>query len=266
MAEITGKSLPSFSLPAPSDTLLQPVVITTKAQTQAQVFSSSSYLNTEIKVDNNRVSTNQTPMTDSWQVSLFLMLVLGYYMFVLYRYMPLFSTVFRVGFSLKKTLTLYEIQNNEQTVLVAHCRVLTVMLISMVGYNLIQVEGQIQPFAVIGAIVGAVFVMQLYKWAVLKICDVMSESGDVFIFMSQVRNHTFILVSIIGIPVGVVASIYPGDNYIVIFSLILLWLYAITRILILFLNCGFGVLRWIVYLCAVELLPVSYLVAIAQRL
>lgn len=266
MAEITGKSLPSFSLPSPSDTLLSPIVITTKAQSPSQVFSSSSYLNTEIRVESNHLSPTEAPTTESWQISLFLMFVLGYYMFVIYRFTPILSSIFRVGFSLKKTLTLYEIQNNEHSVLAYHSKIFTVILMGMFTYNLIPLTISVQPLILIGIIMGSITVMQLYKWLVIKLCGAMSESGDFFTYLSQVRSHTFILTSIIGIPIAIVASIYPGDNYAVILPLLLLWVYAIVRILTLFINSGFGVLRWILYLCTVELLPVSYLVAIAQRL
>lgn len=248
-------------LPPLSDTIIQPTSTIQKAHNAAEIFSSSSRLSTET---DSRIATNQLSATpQTWQSSVFLALVLCYYLFIFYRHPKNILPILNISFSMKKTLTFFEIQNNDQINLTRHSTILSLLTISI--YALSMTQHRIDSMLLPAIVISSVSIWFIYKFIILNICTVFSDEKDVFQDFKKIVNHSTSIFAIIATPIIIASAIDQTDSTIATVTMITLWIYYSLRILVFFVNNGFGGLQWFLYLCAVELLPISFAVAIATR-
>lgn len=235
-----------------------------RAADASELFSSGSTLNPSL----HDMSTSFAPIshiTQSWYISVFIFLVLGYYIFVTYRYRRELDTTIRVSPSIAKTLKEYEQRNNVQHQLDFHAFVLLLLSITLTAMEFLTDLLSESPMVVTGLIMAAAAAIFLFKYFIVGLCQIVSNDRPRFLSLSHLSIHTVTIVALIYTPIAVAAATNTTQNEAILGILLLAWIYYIIRLFILFVNNGFGKLQWFLYLCAVEMLPVSFILALAAR-
>lgn len=259
-----GKPLFEFSYVPMPDSLLVASSLE-RAVSPSEIFSSSSVLNAELAVESGDIAMIAHSFV-AWQVSVFLLFVLFYYSFVVYRFQgPMLSTLFRVALSTKKTIKAYEVKSNEQNSLTFHGTLLSILMFSCYAIAYTHVTVNAYPLVMLSAAVLISILFCIYKYLIIVIAQYFSDSKVFFASLEAINRHTITLWGVLIAPVAVASAIVNTDSHMAIWIYLCLWICYIWKIFKLFVSNGFGGLQWILYLCTVELLPVSFLVALVVK-
>lgn len=259
-----GKPLFDFSYTPMPDSLMV-VNPLERATIPSEIFSSSSVLNAELAVESGDIAM-VTHSLIAWQVSVFLLFVLFYYAFVVYRFQgPILSTLFRVALSTKKTIKAYEVKSNEQSSLTLHGTLLSILMFSCYAIAYTHVTVNTYPLVMLSAAVLISLLLCIYKYLIIIIAQYFSDSKEFFASLEAINRHTITLWGVLLTPVAVASAIVNTNSHIAIWIYLCLWICYMWKIFKLFVSNGFGGLQWILYLCTVELLPVSFLVTLVVK-
>lgn len=240
---------------------LQPLV---KVHSASEIFSAGSTLGAQMTPD---IAPHAlvVQITQPWEISLFILLTLCYYIYILYRYWDVIPTTFRVAMSVGKTLNLYQQQNNEQKRFGINTFALFIMSLTVTVVEVSDNFINATPILFVGIVFVALCLLFTFKYIAVTICRSFSDDKPAFHDLNRINLHTISLFSIIYTPIAIAAATGDSQNTMLLVIVAVLWIYYIIRLFGLFMQRGFGKLQWILYLCAVELLPSSYLIAMAFR-
>lgn len=235
-----------------------------RASAASEIFSSGSVLNPEI-IPNSADQLHTIIHTSiSWQVSLLLLLTLSYYLLVLYRYRSNLPTLIRVTTSLKQTLMTFDAQNNEQIAFGVHSYMLLTLGLTITGVEYSQQMINTSPL-ILPIIFGSVLGLLASKAIALMLCQLFSDDKETFHHIRIINGHTASLVAIIYTPLAAAFASNLNQNMLLIWILAAIWIFYILRILGIFIKSRFGKLQWILYLCTVEIVPISLIIALALK-
>lgn len=234
-----------------------------RADSPAEIFSSRSTLGTEITPQGDLQPA--VPTSQPWQISIFLMLVLCYYIYVVFRHRSIIINVLRISTSVGKTLSAYESRNTAETQLASRSMALCMLALTTIAISLGVSVNQMHVLATLGVIMAAMAALFIYKYVIISICAKFSDNKTPFSNISRINSHSVTLLAIFYTPVAIATCIDQHDSRFALYILAALWIYYAARLFKLFITNGFGKLQWILYLCTVEILPVSYLIALSVQ-
>lgn len=238
-----------------------------RADSPSEIFSPSSTINPELTqhIQIEPKELEQRPSTDF--LTPFIILLLIYYIYTLYRFRENITTPFRTAFSINKTLIAYKTKSNAQTQLGWHCTLLFIgslalTMISLVFQFRLDLKLELSLWLIFLITMGVAGLYLLYRYAVIGITRILGADKTATDNIRAINRHTITLFITIFTPFSLIASFSSTSLALKITLLTILWLYYLIRLGIILKKSGFGKIHWLLYLCAVEFLPVSYIIAI----
>lgn len=235
------------------------------ASSAAEIFSDGSYIAIP-GVDGELLKASQEKTaTQHWGNSLIITAVLFFYIFFIYTFSRHYGHLFAGAISAVKSLHKYEAENRERVKLFVLNNLLIFVFYTFICYNILDYFDLFEPLDTLAISGGAVICVATFQLIAEVVIDIFGSRERRSLSLWRLRNiHTTTAV-MVAMPVALTLSIDKTSLWLFVGLFVSVWLYRATRFLSLFLRRGFGVFSWILYLCAVEIMPISYLVAISMR-
>lgn len=257
---VYGKQLFPYAIPVVPDTawLLHP------AGSAAAVWGPRSTVAPELRPREPVHTVDAAP--EPWQTSVVLVVVICFYCYLLNRFRrDMMSCLRNIG-NIEDTLTLMEGQGADFAYFLRSGIALAVVS----GAALIMVWLELQLPAVesyylfFGA-VAAFLLVALYRRIAFGVMRWLTDSKNLFDEITFINRIDIVFIAIFYTPLAIIVGI-SGRLFvlgtIVMAGLILYHFVALYRY---FRLRSFSKLQWILYLCTVEILPVSFIIALAIR-
>ena len=204
----------------------------------------------------------------SWQFIVYLLLILFFYSGVIFRYRTPVKELFKSAFSLQKTLNFYEMQSNDMAALLRYGVILIMLSVAAIISDTVLRLGTVDPrqaYIAVGAALALTAAIAVFRAAAIGAMRMMSDSGEVCKRLRFLNRHFMTAAGITITPLIVTAGLAGLPLDILPTPLALLLLYHFGRLLKYFISNEFSVLHWFLYLCTVEILPVSFIFALIAR-
>lgn len=244
------------------------------AGSAAEVFGQSSALNPDVMLRSDEV-LSCVAVTHAegypWYMTLFFLAISCFYFYYIWRFRGEMLAGFRSSFSQQRLEASFESRSIEQMHYLRYSRLLIAVNLALVALSLIRYDvfadsGMMIPsdlFFILA--LSGLCLVGMYRYLAIKVCGWFTEDSTLLERLSFLNKLNFAIVSVVFTPVAIAMVLDRGVVFIGLAILCLLTMYHLLRIIYYFIVCRFGLLQWILYLCAVEIFPLSLLLVLASR-
>lgn len=208
------------------------------------------------------------PVKNYWTGVVIAIIIVCLYNFILYRYRRNITAVVKISGNIENSLTMLHEQPTGNSSFLFSGAVLTILstvliLFAWFGEANLQFDGPLwHIFAGLGASIGAVLLyISITTWLIRWVADARDQIRQIR-FLSSCNAAVS---SIIMAPVILVIAMSEQFFELGVIICAGLYLFHVFTLYKYFAVSGFSKLQLILYLCTVEILPVSYIIALAVR-
>lgn len=229
-----------------------------------EVWGAGSSLSEELRPREavHRVEAGPEP----WQTSVVLVVVICFYCYLLYRFRrDMMSCLRNIGHT-EDMLTLMEGQGADFAYFLRSGIALAVLsgaalIMVWLETKLPEVESYYLFFGAAGAFLG----VALYRRAAFRVMRWLTDEKFVFGELTFINRIDLAFIAVFYTPLAIIVGI--SGRFFVLGTVVLsgLILYHFAALYKYFRLRAFSKLQWILYLCVVEILPVSFIIALAVR-
>lgn len=234
------------------------------ASSAAEVWGERSVVSVEVMPKGSQVLLADD--TEPWQIAVPMVVLVCFYSYILYRFRRDILSSLRNISETEDTLTLMEGQGADfnyylrsgMILLVLGC---SILLMTWVESFLTDVPNYYLLVAAILALTGIL----LYQRFALRVMCWFSEAKGMFREVRFIERMDITLIALVYTPLAIIIGLserffIPGILFLgLLFGLHFISLYKYFRIR------AFSRLQYILYLCTIEILPVSFIIALAVR-
>ena len=237
-----------------------------KAPSPESVFGGSSVINPELVGQMAESGVAITPVP--WQYVLFLLVLLFLYFIIVYRYRTSIGILFKSAFSISKTIDAYQTRSND---MVAFLRYVTALLMMALAAVLTGIGGQgplfpiAQTYYILGGSLVLLAAVAIYRVFLIGAIQLMGSEREIYRGLRFLGRISVSISTLVMVPVVVVAGLGDMPLTLTLIPSGILLLYHFGRLLRYFMLSGFSIFQWFLYLCTVEILPLSFIVALIAR-
>ncbi|HIW11331.1 MAG TPA: DUF4271 domain-containing protein [Candidatus Rikenella faecigallinarum] len=237
--------------------LLQP------APSAAEVWGPSSTLAETLAPHTlHRVEAPREP----WQTSVVMVVLICFYCYIMYRFRrDMMSCLKNIG-NTEDTLTLMEGQGADFVYLLRSGMALAVLsgAALIMTWMELKLPGVESYYLFFGA-VAAFLLIVLYRRVAFAVMRWLTDQKELFHEITFINRIDITFIALCYTPLAVIIGVSGRLFELGLVVLALLILYHFTALYKYFRLRLFSKLQWILYLCAVEILPVSFIIALAIR-
>jgi len=236
------------------------------ASSPAEVFGDGSTVN-PILAQSSEIPT-VAHYEVSWQFGIYLLLALFLYFVVIYRYRSSIGIVFKSAFSMKKTTNSMEMQSSGMGSFLYYGVLLALLTISAVVTDIALQRAYLAPdqdYLIIGVSLGLLTIIILYRWIIIGTIKVMDNDKGIYKRLRSINRLSMTITAVIVTPPVMIAGLGGYALELALIPLGLLFLYHSVRLFKYFILSGFSILQWFLYLCTVEILPISLVLVLIMR-
>lgn len=234
------------------------------AASSAEIWGSRSSLSAELTPRGNLVPVS--PPHDPWQTSVVMVILICFYCYVLYRFRrDMVSCLKNIGRT-EDTLTLMEGQGADFVYFLRSGIALAVLAGSALVMAWLEIRWpRIESYYLfIGSVILFLLII-LYRRLLFRLLKWLTDEKHIFDEITFIDRIDITFVALLYAPLAIVIGVSgrlfePGLvvlGGLVVYHFIALYKYFRLR--------SFSKLQWILYLCFVEILPVSFILALALR-
>lgn len=234
------------------------------AESQEKVWGSGSVVSIQVQ-PKEAVPRIENP-SEPWQTSVVIVVVLCFYCFMLYRFRrDILSGLKNMTYT-EDTLTLMEEQGADFNRFLWCGTLLAVLSGSALAMNWMewQLPG-VQNYILFGASLLGFGGILVYRWLALRLMQWMTEDRGIYHQIRFINRMDFAFLALFYTPFAIIIGM-SGRFFEA--GLILLGILLLSHFLALykyFRLRGFSGMQYFLYLCTIEILPVSFLIALALR-
>lgn len=234
------------------------------ARTPAEVWGQTSAVEADLAFRGGAQRMNEGP--EPWQTSVVMVVLICFYCYILYRFRrDLMSCLKNIG-RLEDTLTLMEGQGADFVYFLRSGMALAVLG----GASLVMAWLEIQLpdirsyYLFAGAVVAFLGII-LYRKIAFGVMRWLTDQKGIFDELTFINRIDVAFIAVFYVPLAVIIGV-SGRLFelgmvvlggFIVYHFIALYKYFTMR--------SFSKLQWFLYLCAVEILPVSFIIALAVR-
>lgn len=228
------------------------------------VWGPSSTLSTLITTSGNEERVE--PPQEAWQTSVVMVVLICFYCYILYRFRRDMMSCLKTIGRTEDTLTLMEEQGADFIYLLRS----GIALALLSGAALIMVWLELKLPAVesyylfLGAVVAFLLIV-LYRRLAFALMRWLTDDKELFREITFINRIDITFIAICYTPLAVIIGVSGRLFELGLVVLSLLILYHFVALYKYFSLRLFSKLQWILYLCTVEILPVSFIIALAIR-
>lgn len=234
------------------------------AQSAEEVWGSRSSLSEEL-TPKGRVVTVSEP-ADPWQTSVVMVVLICFYCYVLYRFRRDMVSCFKNIGRTEDTLTLMEGQGADFVYFLRSSISLAVLAGSALVMAWLEIRWpRIQSYYLFTGAVVLFLLIVLYRRILFRILRWLTDDKSIFDEITFINRIDIAFIALLYAPLAIVIGV-SGRLFelglvvlggLIVYHFIALYKYFRLR--------SFSKLQWILYLCFVEILPVSFILALAVR-
>lgn len=234
------------------------------AKSAADVWGAGSSVSVEMQPRGPVVRMEQGP--EPWQTSVVMVVLICFYCYILYRFRrDMMSCLKNIG-STEDTLTLMEGQGADFVYFLRSGMALAVLggASLVMAWLEIQLPGIKSYYLFAGAVV-AFLAIVLYRRVAFAMMKWLTDDKGAFREVTFINRIDITFIAVFYTPLAIIIGV-SGRLFelgmvvlagLVVYHFIALYKYFRLR--------SFSKLQWILYLCTVEILPVSFIIALAVR-
>lgn len=234
------------------------------ARSSAEVWGAGSSVSTEMQPRGPVVRMEQGP--EPWQTSVVMVVLICFYCYILYRFRrDMMSCLKNIG-NTEDTLTLMEGQGADFIYFLRSGMALAVLggASLVMAWLEIQLPGIKSYYLFAGAAV-AFLAIVLYRRIAFAVMKWLTDDKGAFQEVTFINRIDITFIAVFYTPLAIIIGV-SGRLFelgmvvlsgLIVYHFIALYKYFRLR--------SFSKLQWILYLCTVEILPVSFIIALAVR-
>lgn len=239
-----------------------------KAPDAASFFGGSSSINPRLIDSVNTADIVHNSI--AWPFALYMLLTLLFYFLAIYRYRSSIGIVLKSALSMSKTIDTMETQSNDMVGFLVLGRLMTTLSLGAIITDIACRGGAVaieDTYIVMGLALAILIAVLIYRSVFIGAIALMDEDKDKDTYkkLRFINKISTTVTAVIITPVVMIAGLGGYPLMSVLIPLGLLFLYHIGRIFKYFIINGFSILQWFLYLCTVEILPVSFIIALVER-
>lgn len=234
------------------------------ARSSAEVWGAGSSVSTQMAPRGPVVRMEQGP--EPWQTSVVMVVLICFYCYILYRFRrDMMSCLKNIG-NTEDTLTLMEGQGADFVYFLRSGMALAVLggASLVMAWLEIQLPGIKSYYLFAGAVVAFIAIV-LYRRIAFAVMKWLTDDKGAFQEVTFINRIDITFIAVFYTPLAIIIGV-SGRLFelgmvvlagLVVYHFIALYKYFRLR--------SFSKLQWILYLCTVEILPVSFIIALAVR-
>lgn len=234
------------------------------AKQMSEVWGAGSSVSEELRPREEVHSVDAGP--EPWQTSVVLVVVICFYCYLLYRFRrDMMSCLRNIGHT-EDTLTLMEGQGADFAYFLRSGIALAVLsgaalIMVWLETHLPDVESYYLFFGAAGAFLG----VALYRRIAFRVMRWLTDDKFLFSELTFINRIDLTFIAVFYTPLAIIVGI--SGRFFTLGTVVLagLILYHFAALYKYFRLRAFSKLQWILYLCIVEILPVSFIIALAVR-
>lgn len=234
------------------------------ARSSAEVWGAGSSVSTEIQPRGPVVRMEQGP--EPWQTSVVMVVLICFYCYILYRFRrDMMSCLKNIG-NTEDTLTLMEGQGADFVYFLRSGMVLAVLggASLVMAWLEIQLPGIKSYYLFAGAVV-AFMAIVLYRRIAFAVMKWLTDDKGAFQEVTFINRIDITFIAVFYTPLAIIIGVSGRLFELGMVVLAGLLVYHFIALYKYFRLRSFSKLQWILYLCTVEILPVSFIIALAVR-
>lgn len=203
---------------------------------------------------------------DPWQTSVVMVVLICFYCYLLYRYRrDLMSCLKNIG-STENTLTLMEEQGADFAYFLRSGIVLAILGASslIMAWLELHLPRIASYYLFLGAVAASLCVV-LYRRVAFGVMQWLTDDKSIFQEVTFINRIDITFMAVFYTPIAVIVGVSGRLFDLGMIALLALVGYHFLALYKYFRLRLFSKLQWILYLCAVEILPVSFIIALAIR-
>lgn len=244
----------------PADSTYRPAY---QALNQSAIFGNRSTL---IATRAQHLTTGQHHANISTpSIPIFTLCLVCLYCYILYRFSRSMGLLIKNAFSIEATITVMDNQSLDFRKMLRYGVVLFVASLSLLATLKIQTLTTINSYIVLGGTILSLTLIVSLRSLILHTITFISRDRTSMQQINQVSRYNVTVFSILFTPLTFVCILFETTQIISVIALCLFALYHTIRIYNLFKANKFSFLQWILYLCSVELFPLSLVLAVGLK-
>lgn len=203
---------------------------------------------------------------EPWQTSVVMVVVICFYCYILYRFRrDMMSCLKNIGHT-EDTLTLMEGQGADFVYLLRSGMALAVLSGAALVMTWLELKlPGVESYYLFFGAVAAFLLIVLYRRMAFVVMQWLTDEKELFHEITFINRIDITFIALCYTPLAVIIGVSGRLFELGLVVLALLILYHFTSLYKYFRLRLFSKLQWILYLCAVEILPVSFIIALAIR-
>lgn len=203
---------------------------------------------------------------EPWQTSVVMVVVICFYCYILYRFRrDMMSCLKNIGHT-EDTLTLMEGQGADFVYLLRSGMALAVLSGAALIMTWLELKiPDVESYYLFFGAVAAFLLIVLYRRVAFAVMRWLTDQKELFHEITFINRIDITFIALCYTPLAVIIGVSGRLFELGLVVLALLILYHFTSLYKYFRLRLFSKLQWILYLCAVEILPVSFIIALAIR-
>lgn len=203
---------------------------------------------------------------EPWQISVVMVVVICFYCYILYRFRrDMMSCLKNIGHT-EDTLTLMEGQGADFVYLLRSGMALAVLSGAALVMTWLELKlPGVESYYLFFGAVAAFLLIVLYRRMAFVVMQWLTDEKEFFHEITFINRIDITFIALCYTPLAVIIGVSGRLFELGLVVLALLILYHFTSLYKYFRLRLFSKLQWILYLCAVEILPVSFIIALAIR-
>lgn len=207
--------------------------------------------------------------SNSWQMASAILIAICLFSFVLHRYSHQLRLMFKNLGSVTATFNMLENPSRDFAHFINLSRLLLLLSLSISATSLLSVYYPTIELVYYIAITVSVLILFLASWMqnlLNRVCGVMSDQKIIFAQVRKLGNFDAALFTFIYTPLAMITTM---SNAMSVWMVVLIAIFAIYHVIRVFTYLKyekFSFLQWFLYLCGVEILPITIFIGLAVRL
>lgn len=232
-----------------------------KSASAKEIFGYSSTLQPSTP---SQIANSNNIESSIWMIALSFS-ILCLYLIILYRFKRTITEVIKTFFSTSKSMEIIDNESVDRHRFFLVSSILVLFNATIILTNFIKPYINYENYWIALAVVGSLIVIFIYSTLIISICRIMSSSNG---FFGKLIAHNTLQMTFIWLLTTPIAIVIGFANFIeplLFLPLVACVVLYVVRQYYFFKFHGFGFLQWILYLCTVEILPISYIWALLVR-
>lgn len=192
-------------------------------------------------------------------------LMLCFYLIILYRFKRTIIEVIKTIFSSNKSIEIIDNQSVDRHRFFLVSSILVIFNVTIILTKFIESYIDYETYWIALAVIGSLIIIWVYAMLIILMCRIMSRNNGFFGKLIAHDNLQMTFIWLITTPLAVIIGFADFIQPILFLPLVACVVLYIVRQYYFFKFHGFGFLQWILYLCTVEILPISYIWTLLVR-